>query len=57
MASRQPLDLSGLKSDLKPLSQSELNTYLAMEKPLILTDDFVQVDHLLAPVYVDSERS
>ena len=57
VASRQPLDLSGLKSDLKPLSQSELNTYLAMEKPLILTDDFVPVDHLLAPVYVDSERS
>ena len=57
VASRQPLDLTYLKDDLKPLSQDELNAYLAVEEPLILTDDFVPVDHLLAPVYVDSERS
>jgi predicted membrane-bound spermidine synthase len=57
IASHQPLDLSQLQSDLKPLSLDELNAYLALENPLILTDDFVPTDHLLAPVYIDSERS
>ncbi|MCE5259527.1 MAG: fused MFS/spermidine synthase [Chloroflexi bacterium] len=56
VASRQPIDLSSLLQSTAPLSHQELAEYLALEKPLILTDDYVPVDTLLAPVYVDSER-
>ncbi|NLG51439.1 MAG: fused MFS/spermidine synthase [Chloroflexi bacterium] len=55
-ASQVPIDLSQLGSFYKPLSKEELDEYLQMEPPLILTDDYVPVDNLLAPVFDDSHR-
>jgi spermidine synthase len=55
-ASQKPLDLSSLVA-WTPLSQEELAAYLALEKPLILTDEYVPVDNLLAPVFEDSHRN
>ncbi|MHB9034833.1 MAG: fused MFS/spermidine synthase [Anaerolineae bacterium] len=57
VAARHPIDLTYLGSAYHALSQDDLNAYLALEKPVILTDDYVPADILLAPVYVDSERS
>jgi len=56
VASQSPPDLSAVKSPSTPLPDEELEAYLALEKPIILTDDYVPVDNLLAPVFVDSER-
>jgi len=56
VASQSPLELDHITSPGTPLPQDELDEYLAMEPPLILTDDFVPVDNLLAPVFMDSER-
>lgn len=55
-ASQAPIDLSRLNPLYKPLSKEELDEYLQMEPPLILTDDYVPVDNLLAPVFDDSHR-
>jgi len=54
VAARQPLNLGALRH--RPLEVQELEAYLAQEKPLILSDDFVPVDNLLAPVFEDSAR-
>ncbi|MGI6381333.1 MAG: fused MFS/spermidine synthase [Anaerolineae bacterium] len=56
VASQEPLELDHITSPGAPLPQDELDEYLAMEPPLILTDDYVPVDNLLAPVFVDSEQ-
>jgi predicted membrane-bound spermidine synthase len=56
VASQSPPDLSSVKSPGTPLPREELQAYLAMEEPLILMDDYVPVDNLLAPVFADSER-
>ncbi len=56
VASQAPLELDHITSPGAPLPQDELEAYLAMEPPLILTDDYVPVDNLLAPVFVDSEQ-
>jgi len=54
-AFQRPLDLSGLPdSDYTPWSEEQLAEFLAAEPPLLLTDDYVPVDNLLAPVYEDS---
>jgi spermidine synthase len=53
-ASHRPIDVRGLAGEYSPLSQGELNDYLAMEPPLVLTDDYVPVDNLMAPVAEDS---
>jgi len=55
VASHQPINLSKLANNLRPLSSSELQEYLDLEAPMILTDDYVPVDNILAPVYIDSE--
>jgi len=55
VASQRPHDLSAL-GDFTLLPQERLDAYLAKEKPLILTDDYVPVDNLLAPVFEDSHR-
>jgi len=54
VASKQPVDLSHLPVSERPLPQEELDEYLALGKPIILTDDYVPVDNLLAPVFRDS---
>jgi len=54
VAGRQPLDLSRLPADRPALSPAELQAYLDLEPALILTDDYVPVDNLLAPVFQDS---
>jgi spermidine synthase len=54
VGSRQPLDLSFLPAAYRPVDEEEMAAYLAMEKPLILIDDYVPVDNLLAPVVADS---
>jgi len=56
-ASRQPIDLSALRGSYTALSPEALAAYLALEEPLVLTDEYVPVDNLLAPVYIDSERT
>lgn len=54
VASKQPVDLSHLPASEQPIAQEELEEYLAMEDPIILTDEYVPVDNLLAPVFRDS---
>ena len=54
VGSRQPLDLSYLPAEYQPVPEEELEAYLALEDPLVLTDDYVPVDNLLAPVVSDS---
>ncbi len=54
VGSRQPLDLSYLSSEYQPVGEQELEAYLTLERPLVLTDDYVPVDNLLAPVVADS---
>lgn len=62
VASQRPVDLSELSIPSGPttesqvLSAEDLQTYLDQEPPLILTDEFVPVDNLLAPVFEDSHR-
>ena len=56
VASQQPLDFSQVATDWQPLSDEALATYLHLDSPLILTDDFVPTDNLLAPVFEDSYR-
>jgi hypothetical protein len=56
IAARQPLDEV---MTTPPLSRSfvpndELTDYMAGGKAILLTDDFVPVDNLLAPVFADS---
>ncbi len=53
-AGHRRIDIRGLAGEYSPLSQGELNDYLALEPPLILTDDYVPVDNLMAPVAEDS---
>ena len=55
-ASKQPLDLVEIPSGSTLMGTEELDAYLAMEPPQILTDDHVPVDNLLAPVFADSAR-
>ena len=54
VASKQPVDLSHLPPSERPLALEELEEYLAGEDPIILTDEYVPVDNLLAPVFRDS---
>lgn len=57
IASQEPYDLSQLPDTYLPLAQTELDAFLALEPPLILTDDYVPVDNLMAPVVEGSWRS
>jgi len=50
LGSQEPLVLDGLPPEYQPLGEEELESYLAEEPPLILTDDYVPVDNLIAPV-------
>jgi len=54
VASKQPYDLSHLPSSERPIPEDELAEYLAMGDPIVLTDEYVPVDNLLAPVFRDS---
>ena len=54
VASQQPLHLESLPSRYQPLSESELQEYMALEPYRILADDHVPVDNLMAPVVEDS---
>jgi len=56
VASQQPLDLAHLPAGSEPLSREALADYLDLEPPLLLTDEYVPVDNLLAPVFEDSYR-
>jgi len=56
VASKQPLQLDHLTVTEAPLPAEYLESYLSLEAPLILTDDYVPVDNLLAPVFADSHR-
>jgi len=56
VASQKPVRLDHLSLSQVPLSEEELQAYLLMDEPLILTDDYVPVDNLLAPVFADSHR-
>ena len=56
VAGHQPLDLSHLPAGSQPLGEEELEAYLSLDPPLILTDEYVPVDNLLAPVFEDSYR-
>jgi len=53
-ASQQPLDLQYIPAEYSPLSAQDLQRYLDLEAPLILSDDYVPVDNLMAPVVEDS---
>jgi spermidine synthase len=56
VASQMPLDLGAVaRTEYTVWSDEELDSYLAAGRPLVLRDDFVPVDNLLAPVYQDSE--
>jgi len=57
VASQAPLELENLELEDSPLSAEELAEYMALDPPLILTDEHVPVDNLLAPVFEDSHRS
>jgi len=50
MASRQPLPIEGLTGRFRPLAPEQLHEYMAAEPHVILTDDYVPVDNLMAPV-------
>jgi hypothetical protein len=56
VASDKPHDLSRLETTDVLLTEQQLNEYLNKEKPLILRDEYVPVDNLLAPVFEDSFR-
>jgi len=57
VASQAPLELENLELEDSPLSAEKLAEYMALDPPLILTDEHVPVDNLLAPVFEDSHRS
>ena len=57
VAGNQPLDLAHLPPSMQPLAEGDLVAYLSLDPPLILSDSYVPVDNLLAPVYQDSARS
>ena len=50
LASRQPLPLEGLQGRFEPLTRERLRAYLAAKPYVLLTDDYVPVDNLMAPV-------
>ena len=50
VGSQEPLDLSQVPIEYPPLTDQALADYMAMEPPLVLTDDYVPVDNLMAPV-------
>jgi spermidine synthase len=50
VASQQPLALDNVDPGYRPLTEEELNAYMAMEPYVLLTDDYVPVDNLMAPV-------
>jgi spermidine synthase len=54
VASQQPIDLSALASGERAVPVDEFEAYMAMEEPILLTDDYVPVDNLLAPVFEES---
>ncbi|MCB0197134.1 MAG: fused MFS/spermidine synthase, partial [Anaerolineae bacterium] len=56
LATQNPLDASIEDSSLVQtfLTPAEVTTYLQERPPLLLTDDYVPVDNLLAPVFADS---
>jgi len=56
VAAKGELDLSHLPAGSRPLSDEDLEAYLAEEPMRLLTDDHVPVDNLLAPVFEDSAR-
>jgi hypothetical protein len=53
-ASQQPLDLSQLPNDYPPLSDEALAEYLNLKPSAMLSDDYVPVDNLMAPIVSDS---
>lgn len=57
ITSQEPYNLSQLPRAYLPLARSKVDAFLAFEPPLILTDDFVPVDNLMAPVVEGSWRS
>ncbi|NLE77586.1 MAG: fused MFS/spermidine synthase [Chloroflexi bacterium] len=56
LASPAPLPLAELAAQTDLLTQEDLDAYLSLEEPLVLRDDYVPVDNLLAPVFEDSAR-
>jgi hypothetical protein len=56
LASQQPLDEAISRSPLNKhfISQAKLEAHMASGSPLLLIDDYVPVDNLLAPVFADS---
>ena len=56
VASQHPLDdiMAGPSLNSYFLAPADLQTYLQQEPALLLTDDYVPVDNLLAPVFADS---
>lgn len=57
LASHRPIDLSALSDEYAPLSQEALQDYMQHKPSVILTDDYVPVDNLMAPVVDASFRS
>lgn len=57
VASRHSITYQPDADQDQPLTEQTLNEYLNLEPPLILTDDYVPVDNLLAPVFEDSQHS
>lgn len=57
VASQSPFDFSRLSASSRPMPRDQLDDYLAREKETILTDEFVPVDNMLAPIFADSHRS
>ncbi|MEA3408709.1 MAG: fused MFS/spermidine synthase [Chloroflexota bacterium] len=56
LASHHPVDLSALSEDYTPLTEEELRDYMQREPYVLLTDDHVPVDNLMAPVVDASFR-
>jgi spermidine synthase len=56
LASQQPIDEAVSQSPLSThfIPQAELAAYLEAGSPITLTDNYVPVDNLLAPVFADS---
>jgi spermidine synthase len=57
VASQQPYNLGNMVLKDAVLTEAELAQYMSLDQPLVLTDDHVPVDNLLAPVFADSHRS
>jgi spermidine synthase len=56
LASHHPVDLSALSEGYEPLTEKELRDYMGQEPYVLLTDDHVPVDNLMAPVVDASFR-